>query len=151
MKIQRILPFVSALGIGLFAASCNHYDHHGHRPGAVASQYRTGYQVRALPSRYQTVTLGGTRYYYHNNVYYRPHGSGYIVVDNPRARTTTTRYYSGAPARTTAVIRTLPRGHRVVTHNGVRYYQHGDAYYLSTRGGYKVVANPYQNRRRGWR
>jgi len=151
MKITRLLPLVSALGIGLFAVSCDHYNHHAHRPGAAVGQYRTGYQVRALPPRYQTMTFGGTRYYYADNVYYRPHGSGYIVVDNPRGGSTTTRYYSGSPARTTAVIRTLPRGHRVVTHNGVRYYQHGDSYYQSTRGGYHVVANPYQNRPRGWR
>lgn len=154
MKIPQLIPIVSALGIGLFAANCNRYDHYGHpahSKGSV-SQYRVGYQVRTLPPRYQTLTYGGSRYYYHNNVYYRPHGRGYIVVENPRGRATTTRSYS---ARTSgpnvSVIRTLPRGHRVVTYNGVRYYQHGSSYYQPTRGGYHLVANPYGTTRRNWR
>jgi len=153
MKIQRLLPLVSALGIGLFATSCNHYNNQGNRPGATVSQYRTGYQVRSLPQRYQTMSYGGTRYYYNDNVYYRPQGNGYIVVDNPRGRTTTTTRYSSnrTVAPTTTMIRTLPRGHRVVTYNGVRFYQSGKSYYQPTSGGYQIVANPYQNRRRSWR
>jgi len=152
MKIQRLLPLVSALGIGLFATSCNHYNHQGYRQGATVGQYRTGYQVRSLPPRYQTMSYGGTRYYYNDNVYYRPHSSGYIVVDNPRGVTTTTRYSSNRTvAPTTTMIRTLPRGHRLVTYNGVRYYQSGESYYQPTGGGYQIVSNPYQNRRRNWR
>lgn len=152
MKIQRLLPLVSALGIGLFAASCNHYNNHGHRAGTTVSQYRTGYQVRTLPSRYETMDFGGTRYYYKDNVYYRPHRNGYIVVDNPRGRTKVTRYSSNRRvAPSTTVIRTLPRGHRVVNYNGVRYYQHGESYYQPSGSGYRIVANPYQNRRRNWR
>jgi len=152
MKIQRLLPLVSALGIGLFATSCNHYNHQGYRQGATVGQYRTGYQVRSLPPRYQTMNYGGNRYYYNDNVYYQPHSNGYTVVDNPRGLARTPRYSSNRMAApTTTMIRTLPRGHRVVTYNGVRYYQSGESYYQPTDNGYQIVSNPYQNRRRNWR
>ncbi|MDP4585093.1 MAG: hypothetical protein NWR21_09070 [Verrucomicrobiales bacterium] len=49
------------------------------------------------------------------------------------------------------MIRTLSRGHRVVTHNGVGRYQHGDSYYQPARGGYPVDAGHSQSRGRGWR
>lgn len=152
MKPQHLIPLVSALGIGLFATSCNHYDQYNSAPQAAVVHYRPGYITRTLPSRYETMDFGGTRYYYNNNVYYRPHRNGYIVVDNPRGRTTVTRYSSNRVVTPgTTVIQTLPRGHRVVTYNGTRYYQSGDAYYQPMNGGYQIVANPYQNRRRNWR
>jgi len=152
MKIHRLFTLASAFGIGLLAASCNQYDRYGHRSTGAVVEYRTGHQIRSLPPRYRTVTYGGTRYYHHNNVYYRPHGRGYIVVDDPRRRPAAARSH---PRRTVTaevgVVRTLPRGYRVRTHGGVRYYQHGDSYYQATRGGYRIVPNPYRSGRRGWR
>lgn len=149
MKIP-LLPLLSAFGVGLFATSCNHYDYHGHHSTRTVTHYRTGSQVRALPPRYRTLNYGGTRYFYHNNVYYRPQGSGYVVVADPRGRGVTART-SIRRTPDSRVMRTLPRGHRVVTHRGARYYRHGDSFYQPTRGGYRMVDNPYGRGRRGWR
>lgn len=150
MKIQRLLPLVSALGIGLFATSCNHYYHSGHAPKASVGHYRPGYITRSLPPRYQTMNHGGIRYYYHDNVYYRPHNSGYIVVENPRGRTTTTRYYSNQMPSKSRILKSLPGGYSTMSYKGLRYYRHGDNYYQQTRGGYRMVDNPYSTRGR-WR
>lgn len=39
--------------------------------------------VRELPYGYRTETHRGVRYYRANDVYYRPSGSGYIIVERP--------------------------------------------------------------------
>ncbi len=153
MNHPRLLLTLSSLGISLFAASCEHrdydrsysHDHRGTRT-VVSGQYRPGYYVQTLPSRYETVNYGGYRYYVRDNVYYRPQGRGYVVVENPRTRVTAR--YRGTTGDIN-VIRALPRGYRTVSHRGVRYYQYGDAYYQPVSGGYQVVASPYSNRR--WR
>lgn len=157
MKNPRMLLLLTALGISLLAASCEHRDYdHGYRShhrtsGVVVSrEYRPGYYTQALPPRYETVNYGGYRYYRHNNVYYRPQGRGYVVVESPGGRISSPRQpgYRGGSTNV-SVIRTLPRGYRTVNYGGVRYYQHGDAYYQPVSGGYRVVASPYGNRR--WR
>lgn len=152
MKNPSLLVALSAVGISLFAVSCQHrHYHHGHhaRTTAVVGHYQPGYFVRTLPPRYQTVTYGGTRYYYHDNVYYRPQRGGYVVVANPRVRATMTGYpVSRGPATNVTVIRSLPRGYRTVNYQGVRYYRHGDTFYQPSTGGYRVVASPYPGR---WR
>lgn len=149
MKSPRLLLALSALGISLSAVSCQHRHYHQSHHAHGAVHYRPGYVVRTLPPRYQTMTYGGTRYYYHNNVYYRPHGGGYIVVANPRVRATMTSYpVSRGAATNVTVIRSLPRGYRTVNYQGVRYYRHGDSYYQPASGGYRVVASPYPRR---WR
>ncbi len=152
MKNPRLLLTLSALGISLLASSCQHrhrhHGHHHHGPTAVVTQqYRPGYAVRALPPRYQTLTYGGNRYYYHDNVYYRPQGRGYVVVEDPRSRATTKPYRSSwGPSGSVAVVRTLPRGYRTVSYRGARYYQHGDTFYQPVTGGYRMVASPYSRR-----
>jgi hypothetical protein len=42
-----------------------------------------GAVVRVLPFGYRTIIVGGTRYYYYDNVYYTDCPSGYIVVPAP--------------------------------------------------------------------
>jgi hypothetical protein len=152
MNHPRLLLTLSALGVSLVVSSCQHRHHHqGHSrttAAVVSHQYRPGYQVRSLPPRYQTMDWGGNRYYYYNDVYYRPYRGGYVVVENPRSRVTTTRYRTGGPSANVTVVRTLPGGYRTVTHRGVRYYQHGNTYYQPTTGGYRMVASPYDRR---WR
>lgn len=142
MKNPRLLLLLSLLCVSLFAGSCEYREYrYGAYPRGsttVVAKYRPGYYTRSLPSGYRTYTYGGNRYYYHNNVYYRPQRGGYVVVDNPRGR---------ADANVT-VIRTLPRGYRTVNYRGVRYYQYGDAFYQPYSGGYRVVASPYGS---GWR
>ena len=53
-------------------------------PSAGAPGYRPGYVVTTLPQGYRAEVISGTRYYYHDNVYYRPQGRGYVVVQSPR-------------------------------------------------------------------
>lgn len=40
--------------------------------------------MRRLPRGASVQIISGTRYYVHDGVYYRPQGSGYIIVDRPR-------------------------------------------------------------------
>jgi hypothetical protein len=39
-------------------------------------------------------------------------------------------------------VTTLPAGHRVVVHSGLRYYVYGNTYYRSINGRYVVVRAP---------
>jgi len=59
----------------------------------ILSASPIGAIVMAIPSGHKTTVSGGTTYYYYNNVYYRSHGSGYVVVPapaaNPHAETVT--------------------------------------------------------------
>ncbi len=119
--------------------------------GTTATVYRPGYVVQSLPSGYRVETISGTRYYYHNDVYYRPQGRGYVVVESPHRHAR--RDYdrrddhrwdrNRGPRRDVTVIRELPRGYKVVTHRGQRYYRAGDVYYQSRGGGYVVVRSPF--------
>lgn len=45
--------------------------------------YRTGYVTRSLPPGYAVRRHHGRDYYVANNVWYRPHRRGYVVVDAP--------------------------------------------------------------------
>ncbi len=132
MKIQRIflaagLPLV--LGMG---ASCTYYND---EPAPVETVYQPGYAVRTLPPGYRTEVIDGVRYYHHDRVYYRPEGSGYVVVDTPRT------IVESPPG--TSIIRTLPGGYEVVTYRGQRYYRAGNVYYQSRADGYVIVPSPY--------
>jgi hypothetical protein len=129
MKRNHRLNLLSALALGALG-SCSYYE----TPTTSMPEYTTGHVVTTLPSGYRTVTVGGTRYYSYGDSYYRPHGSGYIIVDSPYG--TTTRM-------DTTVVRELPSGYRVVTRGGQRYYQAGNVYYQSRPGGYVVVESPF--------
>jgi hypothetical protein len=134
-------------------------------PGAVVTTYQPGYVVRTLPAGYRTEVISGTRYYYHDNVYYRPQGSSYVVVKSPRpggvgwdgkqrgydsdwdgvdrdgdGRDRDDFQHNRSRVR---VIHTLPSGYVVVNRGGRRYYRAGDVYYQASSGGYVVVENPF--------
>lgn len=51
---------------------------HPHRHAVVREQY-----VATLPVGYRTRRWHGEDYYYHNDVYYRRHPRGYVVVARP--------------------------------------------------------------------
>jgi len=131
MKIQPSFQIVALTGLCLSAVSC--IVDAGAGTATVTTEYRPGYYVRTLPA-YETRVIGGTRYYYHNNVYYRPQGEGYVVVESPRGPYAASR---------TEIIRTLPNGYRVVERGGTRYYLAGDTYYRAESGGYVIVPNPF--------
>ncbi|MFT4175212.1 MAG: hypothetical protein QM627_01035 [Luteolibacter sp.] len=160
MKLKSLFVPLVATGFALAFSSCvdPYYTappsgrHYHPQP-----TYRPGYEVRTLPPGYSVQVIGGTRYYYHNNVYYRSRGGRYVVVDNPRPsrgggyqdryrRPDQDRYgRTVRPDRrdNVTVIRTLPRGARSVTYRGQSYYRHGNTYYQPYRGGYRVVSRPY--------
>jgi hypothetical protein len=52
-------------------------------PGMTVTTYSPGYIARTLPSGYQTRVVRGTTYYTYGGTYFRPHSSGYVVVDAP--------------------------------------------------------------------
>jgi hypothetical protein len=128
MKRNHRLNLLAALALGALG-SCTYYE----TPTTATPEYSVGHVVTTLPSGYRTVTIGGTRYYSYGDSYYRPHGSGYIVVDSPY----------GATRSDVTVVRELPSGYRVITRGGQRYYQVGNVYYQSRAGGYVVVDSPF--------
>lgn len=127
MKRNHRLNLLAALAFGALG-SCSYYE----TQTTATPDYTVGQVVTTLPSGYRMVTVGGNRYYSYGDYYYRPHGSGYVVVDSPYATT-----------GSVSVMRELPSGYRVVTQHGQRYYQSGGTYYQARSGGYVVVPSPF--------
>lgn len=132
MKIQRLFLTAGLPLIFGMAASCTYYND---EPVPVDTVYQPGYAVSTLPPGYRTEVINGVRYYRHDHVYYRPEGSGYVVVETPR---TIVDAHPGA-----SIVRTLPGGYEVVTYRGQRYYRSGNVYYQSRGDGYAIVPSPY--------
>jgi hypothetical protein len=147
MKTKATVLMLIAAGSGALLTSC--VDTYATHTAVVEPAYRPGYVVHTLPSGYRAEVIGGTRYYYHNNVYYRPQGRSYVVVDPPRHHVP--RHYEDRdwdrrgprPDRDVTVIRELPSGYTVVNHRGRRYYRAGDRYYQSSGSGYIIVDSPF--------
>lgn len=53
-------------------------------PKQTVSAIQLGTEVKHLPKGYQTVVIGGNRYYCNNETYYRQHNGKYVVVRDPR-------------------------------------------------------------------
>ena len=133
MKTYQSLQWLLAAGLGLSAVSCVMET-----PAVTSTTvetYRPGYYTRALPPSYETRVVRGSQYYYHDNVYYRPQGEGYVVVDSP--------YGTVAATTGTGYVRTLPSGYRIVERSGRRYYVVGDTYYRPEREGYVIERDPF--------
>jgi hypothetical protein len=155
MKMKPTVLMLIATGAGALLTSC--VDTYPAGPTAVIEPaYRPGYVIQTLPPGYRAEVIGGTRYYYHNNVYYRPQGRSYVVVDSPHlhARHDSDSYRhrdrdrdwdrrGPRPDRNVTIIRELPNGYTVVNHRGQRYYRAGNRYYQSSAGGYIVVGSPF--------
>ena len=141
MKTTSIILSLFAAGSGVLLTSCVDPYYTG-PSSATVTVHRPGYVVQTLPHGYRTEVIGGTSYYYHDNVYYRPQGRGYVVVESPR-RHSRRHDWDHGPRRDVTVIRELPSGYRVVTHGGQRYYRVGDVYYQSRGSGYVVVRSPF--------
>lgn len=161
MKTTTVLLSIAVAGAGVFLTSCADPYYTGTTASVTA--YRPGYVVHTLPPGYRTEVVSGTRYYHHNNVYYRPQGRDYVVVEAPRRqgrdrdwdRRGNDRDWDGRPDRgrdrdrhdhghrDVTVIRELPRGYKVINRGGQRYYQAGNVYYQSRGEGYIVVRSPY--------
>ena len=159
------LPFLLTASAAAFLATSCVVETYTPPHTVTATTYEPGYVVGTLPSGYRTEVISGTRYYYHDNVYYRPQGNRYVVVKSPRpggsgwdgnqrgydrdwdgrdrdgdGRDRDSRDdHRGHNHRETTVIRTLPSGYVVVNRGGQRYYRVNDVYYQSRSGGYVVV------------
>lgn len=70
--------------------------------------------VRTLPPAYRVVPYGGTRYYYHDGVWYRPSGSRFVVVLPPVG----------------LVVPFLPPFYTTIWVGGLPYYYAGGVYYV---------------------
>lgn len=90
--------------------------------------YPIGHRINVLPSSSIRIVISGMPYFYYTGVFYRPFGSGYIVV--------------GAPIG--AFVSTLPDGFIALTLGVATYYYINDTYYLwdDHRSGYVVVKKP---------
>lgn len=166
MKMKLTL-LITASAAALLTTSCVVESYSPPEHTVTTTTYQPGYVVRTLPSGYRTEVISGTRYYYHDNVYYRPQGGSYVVVKSPRPggvgwdgnqrgydrdwdgrdrdgdgrdRDTRDDHRHG---REVTVVRTLPAGYVVVNRGGQRYYRVGDVYYQSRSGGYVVVGSPF--------
>ncbi len=89
---------------------------------------RFGLRVSFLPYGYNTVWVGGSRYYYYDGLYYTAVGGGEYVLVNPPVG---------------AYVSAIPPDFQPVFINGVTYYTNNGVYYILTRHhGYRVVAQP---------
>jgi hypothetical protein len=83
--IRPLLACCAVVGATL-ASACSYkpteVHHHDPEPTTTVT-YSPGYVVQSLPSGYTTTSVGGTSYYTYDGVFYRPHDSGYIVVETP--------------------------------------------------------------------
>jgi hypothetical protein len=90
--------------------------------------YDIGFRLHVLPTPYVRIVIGGLPYFYSRGVYYRPYGSGYIVVSAPIG----------------AFVQTLPEGFIAFTIGLNTFYFINDTYYMwdEARDGFVVVAKP---------
>ncbi len=82
MKAKTI-PIFLTLGLGGLLTSCVD-DPYYVGGSATVSSYRPGYVVSSLPPYYETEIIGGVQYYRRDNIYYRPRGNRYVIVEAPR-------------------------------------------------------------------
>lgn len=162
---MKLALLFTASAAALLTTSCVVETYDPPHTTVTTTTYEPGYVVRTLPSGYRTEVISGTRYYYHDNVYYRPQGSSYVVVKSPRPggrgwdgnQRGYDRDWDGHDRdgdgrdrddfdhrhRDVTVVRTLPAGYVVVNRGGQRYYRAGNVYYQSRSGGYVVVHDPF--------
>lgn len=157
MKTSKIILSILTLGAAGLITSCVDPYYAGGGTTTTVTHYQPGYMVDTLPGGYRTESIGGVSYYRHNDVYYRPQGRRYVVVERPGRgygrgpdrHDGRDRYDRGpnrndrGPGRQTSIIRTLPSGARVVTHRGERYYESRGTYYRPSSGGYMIVGKPF--------
>ena len=96
-----------------------HYEYPRHYPAR-------GTIIFDLPFGAVKVSIGGSRYYFCDGVYYRRAGFNYVVIPPP----------------TGAVVTAVPVGIQPVIINGETYYTSNSIYYQYTPQGYMVVPQP---------
>ncbi len=96
-----------------------HY-HHRHYYPAI------GFSMPLLPAESLALTFNGGRIFFNAGVWYRPMGSGFVVVRPPVG----------------IAIPMLPPGYSTVWSGSSPYYYANETYYSATPNGYVVVAPP---------
>lgn len=89
---------------------------------------RHGHVVRHLPRGFVHFMLHTTDYYYYDGAFYRPHQTGYIIVDAPIG----------------LVLTELPRPFEMFLVDGIAYYEAYGSYFVDDRAGFRVVPSPFQ-------
>jgi hypothetical protein len=137
MNLSRI-GLVAALCIALLAPAVGRADHrderdHGHehydvRHGHNHYYPQRGLEVRVVPHEARVVVWGGERYWFHDGVWYRPHGHSFVVIAPPFG----------------VVVPVLPAFATLVVIGGAQYYYANETYYrhYPEQAGYQVVAPP---------
>jgi hypothetical protein len=85
-----------------------------------------GYVVPRLPTGSVTIAFGGSSYYFHGGVWYRPSGTRFVVVLPPIG----------------IFVPVLPPAYVTLWIGGVYYYYANGVYYAPAPSGYVVVAPP---------
>jgi len=104
--------------------------------------YEPGYRINSLPRGYRTEEIDGRIYFYHEGIYYRREGRGYVVVRAPRDSRYQREHRNHHRNNDGRVIRQLPRQHRSFTYRGVRYFEAGNRYYRRHGEGFIEVRKP---------
>ena len=92
------------------------------------SQPKWGRSVNVAPRNSVNINFRGTKYRYHNGIYYRPVSNGYVIAEAPVG----------------IRLRTLPPAHTVVHHGGNPYYYYYGSFYdkVPNSREYEVIAPP---------
>ena len=119
----RISKMMLAIGLGIMLSGLGAEALAQKAPGR-----RHAKVVRVLPAGHKAIVVGGSKYHYHNGVYYRRGSSGYVV----------------APAPVGATLVKLSPGFTMVVVAGTPYFYSHGAFYRQNprRNAYVVVAAP---------
>jgi hypothetical protein len=138
MNLTR-LSLVATLCIALMAPAVSQAQHHDERDHAHEHERydvrhghnhyypERGFRVGVLPHEARMIGWHGERYWFHDGVWYRPFGGGFVVITPPFG----------------VVVPVLPAFATLVVLGGAQYYYANDVYYQAVpEGGYAVVAPP---------
>jgi hypothetical protein len=149
-KLRSMLLIGVTVASSISLSSC--VEPYGSTIGGISNNpytaYERGYQINTLPRGYQSETVSGSTYFYHDGNYYRRSSNGYVVTDAPRS----SRYYNEYARMRQTDNRnyrdnvTLPRGYRTENISGSTYYYHNGKYYRRSTNGYMEIDAPRNSR-----
>ena len=137
VKKLFVINIIAALALALLVfapdaeAQKNRRDNHAapSRHNAAPARFQPrGHQAKVLPAGHLRLSVGGSPFFYHGGVFYRPQGSAYIVVTAPIG----------------ARVGSLPTGFVSFSIGARRYYHLNATYYFyePETQEYVVVAEP---------
>ncbi len=131
VAVVATLLMSSLLALPVHADRGRDRDAHSrdHREGRSRDAFRypsRGAVVNRIPPGHRVYSHRGSRYHYHDGIWYRPFGSHFMVVVPPIG----------------LVVPILPSAAVVLTIGGRPYYRYGSVYYVHQHDGYRVVEPP---------